>query len=238
MRREETFVGFSTWPPVLRAGEKEKNAACGHGHLSDTLGRKAAGLVVGLLANLPDPINLIPVVGAAAKGAGLAKSVMHGAKAGALGTALADAVIFPVANERGEDFGIFDAAMDLAFGAVLGGFFGAGGYGLRRLFPRPEPPAPGLYYDPHFEFGGPDRFFDLVDDALRPANFDRRPDRFFANLERELAADGEHAAAAEHEPSDMAAALEDAGLSREDAQAYAAQIFEALAEAEQNRLYM
>lgn len=88
---------------------------------ADTLGRKALLFGASFLAQLPDPINFIPVAGSLGKGASIGRKIARGALEGAGGAALADAVIFPVANRRGEDFGFFDVAMDIAFSAAIGG---------------------------------------------------------------------------------------------------------------------
>lgn len=116
-----------------------------------------------LLGNLPDPINLIPVGGWLAKGAGVAARILKGtgvatlaAKAGlpalagrvaqtqlgrmatsqtgravgagmlegAAGTALADAFVLPALSERGEEVGFADAAIDIAFGGIIGSGMG------------------------------------------------------------------------------------------------------------------
>ena len=105
--------------------------------------RSALGFGAALIASLPDPINLVPVGGMAAKGAKLGQRVLAGAKAGAVGTALADAVVLPSAQARGEDVGFGTMALDMTFGALFGGAIGAGGHWLhnkrvRSMAPQEE----------------------------------------------------------------------------------------------------
>ncbi len=102
---------------------------------SDTWGRKAIGFGAALLANLPDPVNFIPFVGPGAKGASIAVRAARGAADAAIGTTMADALILPAAKARGDDVGWSDFALDLMFGAAIGG--GVGGVagkvsGMRR----------------------------------------------------------------------------------------------------------
>ena len=95
---------------------------------SDTFGRKALGFGAGFLASLPDPINLIPVGGAMARGASLGTRMLRAGAEGVAGTALADAILLPEAKRRGEDVGFADFALDLVFGGLIGaGIGGAGG---------------------------------------------------------------------------------------------------------------
>lgn len=90
--------------------------------------RGALGLGAGLLASLPDPVNLIPVGGTLSKGASMGRRVLSGAKSGALGTVVADAFLMPESARRGEDVGFSDLALDVTFGALLGaGIGGVGG---------------------------------------------------------------------------------------------------------------
>jgi hypothetical protein len=103
---------------------------------TDTALRHVLVFGASMLAQLPDPINLIPVGGAAAKGAGLAARVGRGMLQGATGAAVADSVMFPAANARGEDFTFFDAALDITFGAAFGGGIGALGFGVSRIRDR------------------------------------------------------------------------------------------------------
>lgn len=110
---------------------------------TSTPARSALGFGAALIASLPDPINLVPVGGMAAKGAKLGQRVLAGAKAGAVGTALADAVVLPSAQARGEDVGFGTMALDMTFGALFGGAIGAGGHWLhnkrvRSMAPQEE----------------------------------------------------------------------------------------------------
>lgn len=91
-------------------------------------GRKAIGFGAGLLASLPDPINLLPIAGQAKLGATVGARILSGAKAGVLGTALADSFLLPMAARKGEDIGLDTIALDLTFGGLIGaGIGGTGG---------------------------------------------------------------------------------------------------------------
>lgn len=68
---------------------------------SDTLGRKVVGFGAAFLANVPDPINLVPIYGAGTAGATFGARVLRGATEGLAGTALADMALVPAANRRG-----------------------------------------------------------------------------------------------------------------------------------------
>lgn len=60
-----------------------------------------------------------------------AKSIISmGAAEGAMGAAAADAIALPYLAERGEDVGLADALLDVAFGAIIGGALHYGGYKL------------------------------------------------------------------------------------------------------------
>ena len=105
--------------------------------------REALGFGAALIASLPDPINLVPVGGQAVRGASIGRRMLAGAKAGAVGTALADAVVLPSARARGEDVGFGTFALDMTFGALIGGGLGAGGHWLhnrrvRSMAPQEE----------------------------------------------------------------------------------------------------
>ena len=57
------------------------------------------------------------------------KSILaRGAAEGGMGAAAADAITFPHLAERGEDVGLSDALLDIAFGAIIGGGLHYGGY--------------------------------------------------------------------------------------------------------------
>lgn len=89
--------------------------------------RTAAGFGAALLGNLPDPINLIPIGGAAARGANLGRRVARAATEGLIGTAIADAVLLPEASRRGDNVDIGDFLLDATFGSFFGGGIGAVG---------------------------------------------------------------------------------------------------------------
>lgn len=99
------------------------------------LGEQVLGFGASLLGNLPDPINLIPF-GAGVKGATLAATVGRASLEGAIGTAVADAIVVPDLKSRGEDVGFADAVSDVLAGAVLGGILGGAGYGISRSLDR------------------------------------------------------------------------------------------------------
>ena len=94
---------------------------------SQGFGRSAVLFGASFVASLADPINFIPMGSGFIRGASLGKKVLRGAYEGAAGALLADALVYPLANKRGEDFGFFDAALDITFGAAIGG--GLGGLG-------------------------------------------------------------------------------------------------------------
>ena len=89
--------------------------------------RTAVGFGAALLANMPDPVNLIPFGGAAARGASLGRRTFLAAREGAVSTLAADAILMPEAVRRGDDVDFGDLALDVTFGALLGGGLGAAG---------------------------------------------------------------------------------------------------------------
>lgn len=89
--------------------------------------RTAVGFGAALLANMPDPVNLIPFGGAAARGASLGRRAFLAAREGAVSTLAADAILMPEAVRRGDDVDFGDLALDVTFGALLGGGLGAAG---------------------------------------------------------------------------------------------------------------
>lgn len=103
------------------------------------IGSWAAGLAGGLAYSLADPINVIPFGMGINKAktayqtmktgrAGImAGALAEGAVSGMVGTAVVDAVSFPMANEWGADLGWKDALVDIVASGVLGAFFGAVG---------------------------------------------------------------------------------------------------------------
>ena len=89
--------------------------------------RTAVGFGAALLANMPDPVNLIPFGGAVARGASLGRRAFLAAREGAVSTLAADAILMPEAVRRGDDVDFGDLALDVTFGALLGGGLGAAG---------------------------------------------------------------------------------------------------------------
>ncbi len=89
--------------------------------------RTAVGFGAGLLGNLPDPINLIPIGGATARGASMGARVARAAAEGFVGTAVADTVLLPEASRRGDNVDIGDFLLDTTFGSFFGGGIGAVG---------------------------------------------------------------------------------------------------------------
>lgn len=96
-------------------------------------GMKALGFGASLLGGLPDPVNVLPFAGGL-KVASASSGALRGLAEGAVGTAVADALVLPDLYNKGEDVGFADALLDIGFGAVLGaGFGGLGGWlGQRR----------------------------------------------------------------------------------------------------------
>lgn len=88
--------------------------------------RSVLGFGAQLLGNLPDPVNFIPLIGEAGAGASIARRAGIGALEAAAGTALQDTLVIPDLKARGEDVGFADAALDVMFGAALGGMIGGG----------------------------------------------------------------------------------------------------------------
>lgn len=105
---------------------------------TDGLGRTLLGFGAGMVASLPDPINLIPF-STGAKAATLGKAVKNAAIAGSVSNVAADAVIFPWARSYGEDVGASELLQDAIFGAVLGSGFGAFGYGMSKWMGKRQP---------------------------------------------------------------------------------------------------
>lgn len=99
------------------------------------IGRTALGFGAGMVATLPDPVNLISFgSGAVANTAG--QAVFRGAVSGAVSNIAASAVVLPMAQMYGEDITWKDYALDGILGGVLGGGLGVAGYGLRQLAAR------------------------------------------------------------------------------------------------------
>lgn len=91
-----------------------------------------------LAGSATDPINYIPVVGEAMKGAqvarwGLAKTMMMSAADAALNTALAGGATKSYRNSIGDETTWADIASQSAMAALVGGIFGAGSHGISHL---------------------------------------------------------------------------------------------------------
>lgn len=93
------------------------------------VGRGVLGFGAELLGNLPDPVNLLPL-GVAGKGLSWGKAILYGAAGNAAVTAGQDALVMPSLRKAGEDIGWEDAALDIVFGAGIGGLFGFAGKAL------------------------------------------------------------------------------------------------------------
>ena len=93
------------------------------------LGGSVPGFFAGVLGSLPDPVNLVPFGRAAGAGKGFWAGAKSGVLDGALGAAMTDAFVLPDLKSRGADVGVADFALDVAFGAAIGGLLGeAGGW--------------------------------------------------------------------------------------------------------------
>jgi hypothetical protein len=129
--------------------------------------RSALSFTAGMVAALPDPINLLPF-GAGIKAATLGKAALQGAKAGVAGNLVADAVIFPWAQSHGEEPGFTDLLKDGIFGAALGMGFGMFGHGFGRWLGSRKRTGDG----------------GIDSDGLTP--FDLTPDEFLASPAQRL----------------------------------------------------
>jgi hypothetical protein len=114
--------------------------------------RSAGSFGVGMAATLLDPINVaamfIPVVGEARVarfaqqfgGGALKQRLIQGAVAGGVGAAMVEPFILLPALQEQANYSIKDSALNLGFGAALGGMLHAGlgaiGDRLRRVKPR------------------------------------------------------------------------------------------------------
>lgn len=109
---------------------------------SDSGFRSILGFGAQLLATSPDPINYVPFLGAGARATAIGKlgviggRVATGAAEAAIGTAVTDAIVSQGLIAQGEDVGWQDAALDVVFGAGVGGLFGLAGGLMTR--PRGE----------------------------------------------------------------------------------------------------
>ncbi len=106
----------------------------------------AMNLGVSLVSGALDPINFIPFGGAMARASQVrkiasmsgiqfvARGTGRGAVEGAVGNAVVEAMAYPWLNATGANLGLGDFAADVAFGGLIGGFFGGAGtlLGQRR----------------------------------------------------------------------------------------------------------
>ena len=183
----------------------------------------ALGFGAGLLGSLPDPINVLPLGGGAAAGSGaatLGRTLLRGAKAGAVNgaasTAVSDALVLPDLASRGEDADFVDLLLDTLAGGFLGGVFGTigGAFGRhaaqRRKRAKAVPDASG-------EATAARAGDAAVDAEILPARNadndllrqgwtagDRRAVATAADLGMEALSDGR--------PADVSAALRDSGV--------------------------
>jgi hypothetical protein len=113
--------------------------------------RSVLGFGAGMVATALDPVNYLSVFGPVAKAKAIMKLGEIGGRAAlsaaeaATQTGLTDLAVFHRLNQQGEDLGWLDAALDITFGAAVGGLFGAGGgvlhkrnvESVRRRLPMP-----------------------------------------------------------------------------------------------------
>jgi hypothetical protein len=94
--------------------------------------RSIWGFGAQLLGTAVDPVNYIPFLGAAnearmvARFGQVAGRSLTSATEAVIGTALTDPLVFSSLNKQGEDLGWEDGAIDVMFGAAVGGLLGAG----------------------------------------------------------------------------------------------------------------
>ncbi|MDR0826807.1 MAG: hypothetical protein LBN33_02865, partial [Desulfovibrio sp.] len=93
-----------------------------------------AGFFAGMLGNLPDPVNLVGFTGglaasvkAATRAGKVARGAAFGALEGAVSNAAVDLIVLPDLEKRGDDIKFADYALDMVFGAALGGLLGGAG---------------------------------------------------------------------------------------------------------------
>lgn len=105
---------------------------------SPTGARSILGFGAAMLGQAVDPINFIPVFGVAAKarmiekfGEVAGRALLHSGEV-ALTTAAMDPFIISSLRTQGEDVGWEDGALDVIFGAAIGGLLG-GGAGFLKL---------------------------------------------------------------------------------------------------------
>lgn len=102
------------------------------------LAGQAAGIAAMLAGGSLSPENFIPILGPASRAYMATRLGKVGAytAAGAIEGAVGNLAVAPYVYQglaaQGEDVGLEDVALDVAFGAIIGGAFGAGAGGLAR----------------------------------------------------------------------------------------------------------
>jgi hypothetical protein len=102
-------------------------------------GRFAKGMLINMGMAMLDPVNLglLLIPGAiGTKGSNMgwkSQAFLGGAKAGAIGSAAIEAVIYPVAQSEQADYTMYDSLINIAFGSVASGGLQLGGTGLQRM---------------------------------------------------------------------------------------------------------
>lgn len=102
------------------------------------LAGQAAGIAAMLAGGSLSPENFIPILGPASRAYMAARLgrvgglAAVGAAEGAIGNLAVAPYVYQGLASQGEDVGLEDVALDVAFGAVLGGAFGAGAGALGR----------------------------------------------------------------------------------------------------------
>jgi len=180
------------------------------------VGRALAGFGASLVGSAPDPINYVPILGPGARGVAATRLGVIGGRAavgvaeGAIGTALVSPFIAMNINKKGGDVTATDVAMDIAFGALLGGAFGAGSgvlakrkaaKALRSSGAKTQIDALSAAAEDLTD-GDPVDVRDLVKDDIarvrdgaqlrrRPPSADRRPEEPSATVEAPVAAEAD-----------------------------------------------
>lgn len=102
-------------------------------------GRFAKGMLINMGMAMLDPVNLglLLIPGAiGTKGSNMgwkSQAFLGGAKAGAIGSAAIEGVIYPVAQSEQADYTMYDSLINIAFGSVASGGLQLGGTGLQRM---------------------------------------------------------------------------------------------------------
>lgn len=94
--------------------------------------RSVLGFGASMAATALDPVNYLPLFGPATRAKAVlglgeiaGRAALSAAEA-AVQTGITDLAVFYRLNRQGEDLGWLDGAIDIAFGAAVGGLFGAG----------------------------------------------------------------------------------------------------------------